>query len=67
MVPEDKRDKLNIKFVKYKDALQMYPVCEKTLRKLVNDAGAKYKIGRAVMINTEIMDEFMENFHEKRC
>lgn len=53
------------KFVRYDEAVELYSMCDKTIRKMAKDAGATYKFGRCVLINTEIFEEYMEYFREK--
>ena len=53
------------KFVRYDEGAILYSVCEKTFAKMAKEAGAIFRIKRCCLVNTEIIDEFMENFHEK--
>ena len=52
----------NVKFIRYKDAVKMYNICQKTLEKIVRDANAVYKVGKMVLINTKKLDSYLETF-----
>ncbi|SFC57239.1 DUF6462 family protein [Butyrivibrio sp. YAB3001] len=54
------------KFVRYDNGVELYSVCDKTLRDWVRESGAEYKIGRMVLINTNILDEWLENFRTSK-
>ena len=54
------------KFVRYDNGKELYSVCDKTLRDWVRESGAEYKIGRMVLINTNILDEWLENFRTSK-
>ena len=53
------------KFVRYDEGAKLYSVCEKTFAQMAKDAGAIYRIKRCCLVNTEIIDKYIENFHEK--
>ena len=44
---------------------QVYSLSHKKLMELANDAGAIYRMDGIVLINREIFDEYLEQFHEK--
>ncbi len=52
------------KFVTYKEGKDLYSMGLHTFEKMAKDAGAIYHIKRRVLINTEIFDAYMENFHD---
>ena len=60
-VKEEAR-RLRRKFLRYQQAEIVYSLSHKKLMELANDAGAIYRI---VLINREIFDEYLEQFHEK--
>lgn len=35
-----------------------------TFQELAKDSGAIYRVKRIVLVNTELIDEYMETFHE---
>ena len=53
------------KFVRYDEAVELYSMCDKSVRKYAKEAGATYKMGRLVLINTELFEEFLEIFRER--
>ena len=53
------------KFVRYDEGAKLYSLGIQTFMQLAKDAGATYRIKRAVLVNTEIIDEYLENFREK--
>ena len=53
------------KFVRYDEGAKMYSMGLHTFQDLARDAGAIYRIKRIVLVNTEIIDEYLEAFHEE--
>ena len=52
------------KFVSYEEGAALYSLGLHTFQQLAKDAGAVYRINRRVLINIEIIDEYMEVFRE---
>ncbi len=52
------------KFVSYAEGAELYSVGIHTFQKMAKEAGAIYRLNRRVLVNTEIVDEYMEMFHE---
>ena len=50
------------KFVRYKDGAEMYSMSQSKFEELAKDAKAVYKINKLVLVNTEILDEYLESF-----
>ena len=50
------------KFVRYDEGAVMYSMSKNTFMKLAHDAQAIYKVNRIVLVNTEILDEYLESF-----
>ena len=63
-VKEEAR-RLRRKFLRYQQAEIVYSLSHKKLMELANDAGAIYRMDGIVLINREIFDEYLEQFHEK--
>ena len=63
-VKEEAR-RLRRKFLRYQQAEIVYCFSHKNLSELANDAGAIYRMDGIVLINREIFDEYLEQFHEK--
>ena len=40
----------------------MYSMCLSKFQELAKDAKACYKVGQLVLVNTEILDEYLETF-----
>ena len=57
--------RLRRKFLRYQQAEIVYSLSHKKLMELANDAGAIYRMDGIVLINREIFDEYLEQFHEK--
>ncbi len=53
-----KRDK----FVRYSEGAEMYHMCQSKFMQLAKDAKACYKVGQMVLVNLEIIDEYLETF-----
>lgn len=52
------------KLVSYKEGAELYSLGLHTFQQIAKDANAIYKVKSRVLINTEIVDEYMEMFHE---
>ena len=50
------------KFVRYEEGAQLYSMGLHTFPK---DAKAVYHVKRVVLVNTEIVDEYLENFRDE--
>lgn len=64
-VKEEAR-RLRRKFLRYQQAEIVYSLSHKKLMELANDAGAIYRMDGIVLINREIFDEYLEQFHENK-
>lgn len=53
------------KFVRYEEGAKLYSMGIGTFQKIAKEAGAVYKVGRISLVNTEIIDEYMESFREE--
>lgn len=52
------------KFVRYEEGAKLYSMGLHTFQQLAKDAKAVYRIKRVVLVNTELIDEYLENFRE---
>ena len=52
------------KFVRYDEGAKIYSMGLHTFQDLAKEAGAIYRIKRVVLVNTDIIDEYLENFCE---
>ncbi|MCC8028010.1 MAG: DUF6462 family protein [Clostridium sp.] len=50
------------KYVRYKDGADMYSIGIVSFMRLAKEAGAVYKIGGIALVNTEILDHYLESF-----
>ena len=50
------------KYVRYSDGAKMYSMGKTKFQELAKEAQACYKIGQLVLVNTEILDKYMESF-----
>ena len=60
---QSKRRKNMDKFVRYPDGAAMYHVSVSTFMQWAKDAKACYKVKQLVLVNLEIIDEYLEAFH----
>ena len=60
---ENERTILRKKFVRYKDGAILYSMCQKQFESLAREAQAIYKVNKMVLVNTEILDKYLESFH----
>lgn len=57
--------KLRKKFLCYQEAEVVYSISHRKLIELADRAGALYRMEGTVLINRDIFDAYLENFHEK--
>lgn len=50
------------KFARYAEGAKMYSMGLSKFQELSKDAKACYKVGQLVLVNTEILDEYLETF-----
>lgn len=51
------------RFVRYSEGAQMYSMSLSKFQELAKDAKACYKVGQLVLVNTAIVEEYLETFH----
>lgn len=56
--------RLRRQYLRYKDAEIIYSIQHKKLLEMASKAGAIYRIDGTVLINRDIFDEYLEQFHE---
>ena len=56
--------KLRRQYLRYKDAEIVYSMSHKMLLEHASKAGAIYRLDMTVLINRDIFDEYLEQFHE---
>lgn len=52
------------KFVRYKEGAEMYSMCQSTFEKMAKDAKAIYKVGKMVLVNRDVFEEYLETFRQ---
>ena len=52
------------KFVSYNEGKDIYSVGLHTFQEIAKEAGAVYHIKRRVLVNTEIVDQYLEAFRD---
>ncbi len=62
---QDQMRLLRRKFLKYKEAELVYSMSHKKLFELASKAEAIYRIDGTVLIEREIFDDYLEQFHER--
>ena len=50
------------RFVRYKTGAELYDVCQSTFEKQAKEAGAVCKVGKAVIVDCEVLDRYLETF-----
>ena len=53
----------NKRFVRYPEGAEMYSMSLSKFQQLAKDAKACYKMNRRVLVNLDILDEYLETFH----
>lgn len=57
------QQKMNRKrFVRYKEGAEIYSMSVRKFQDMAKDAGAIYKVGKMVLVNCELLDQYMETF-----
>ncbi len=59
---EIKTDRTKKRWVRYSEAMKRYSVSRPTITSWAVVSGARHKIGGAVLIDTEIIDKYLETF-----
>ena len=52
------------KFVRYEEGAKLYSMGLHTFQDLAKEAGAIYHVKRIVLVNTELIDQFLETFKD---
>ena len=60
----ERAKRLRRQFLRYKDAEIVYSIHHKKLLEMANKAGAIYRIDGTVLINRDLFDHYLEQFHE---
>ena len=53
----------NKRFVRYPEGAEMYSMSLSKFQQLAKDAKACYKMNRLVLVNLDILEEYLEIFH----
>ena len=53
------------KFVRYEEGSKLYSMGLHTFQDLAKEAGAIYHVKRIVLVNTELIDQFLETFKDE--
>lgn len=57
------KNKVNAKrFVRYKEGAELYSMCQTKFEEIAKDAGAVYKLNKLVLVNCDILDDYLETF-----
>ena len=51
------------RFVRYADGAEMYSMSLSKFQQLAKDAKACYKVNQLVLVNLDIIDEYLETYH----
>lgn len=57
--------KLRRRFLRYQEAEIVYSISHRKLIELADRAGALYRIDGTVLINRDLFDTYLEQFHQK--
>lgn len=61
----DKKDRVKKKepkkWIRYKEALEIYPVSRKTLEKWARDCGAIHRIEDSILLDAELLEKYVES------
>ena len=59
---KEKSAKIKKRFVRYREGAELYSMSERKFMDLAKDAQATYKINQVVLVNCDILDEYLESF-----
>lgn len=54
------------KFVRYAEGAQLYSLGLHTFQEIAKEANAVYRVKRCILVNTDKVDEYLENFCEEQ-
>mgnify|MGYP000985029023 CR=1 FL=1 len=57
-----KKMKIEKKFVRYKEGAILYSMSQNKFEAFAKEAKATYKVGGIVLVNTKILDQYIEQF-----
>ncbi len=63
MVMEELANGQHKRFVRYSEGAEMYSMSVSKFMQLAKDAKACYKVNQLVLVNLDIIDEYLETFH----
>lgn len=49
------------KYVRYKEGAELFSMSQSSFEKLAKDANATYKINKIVLVNTELVEKYLES------
>ncbi len=52
--------KATTKYVRYATGAELYGMCQKTFEELAKKANARHKVGKIVLVSTELIDKYLE-------
>lgn len=50
------------KFIRYKEGAEMYSIGLTRFQEIAKRSGAVYKVGNMCLVNTEILDKYLEKY-----
>ena len=53
------------KFVRYDEGAKLYSMGLHSFQELAREANAVYHVTRIVLVNTEVIDEYLENYRDE--
>ena len=53
------------RFVRYKEVVELYSMCQSKFEDMAKEAGAIYKLNKLVLVNCDVFEEYLETFRIK--
>ncbi len=50
------------KFIRYNEGADLYSMSQPKFEQMAKDAGATYKLNKLVLVNMEVLDDYLESF-----
>ena len=53
------------RFVRYKEGVELYSMCQSKFEDMAKEAGAIYKLNKLVLVNCDVFEEYLETVRIK--
>ena len=57
---------MNKRFVRYKEGAELYSMSQSKFERIAKDAEATYKLDKVVLVNCDVLEEYLETFRIRK-